>query len=381
MKELEILLNRRWILKNEDKELYYKVRDCVGELRKYVTEKLGCQILDNSMMIKLEKIPDIPESFMGIQEFSSREEYVYLCILLMFLEDRDPQEQFILSQLTEYLSAQLPGEISDWTVYTNRRRLIRVLRYGVAQGILGITDGTDERFMDDAAGEVLYENTGASRYFMRNFPKDIMAYSSPEDFRDSEWFEVDEDRGIFRRQRVYKRLLFAPAMYREDGSDGDFEYLKYYGRRLVDDLEKQFDCHVHIHRGSAYLISGEDCKIGSVFPGNNSLADIVLLTTAKIREKILQNQWSLSRDETGLVDLMEFETLLKDIKKQYGSGFSKNYREMPEGEFIRTVMEEMEHWMFIRYEKELQQVKIYPLIGKIEGVYPKTYTGGDENEQ
>lgn len=30
MKELEILLNRRWILKSEDKELYYRVRDAVG---------------------------------------------------------------------------------------------------------------------------------------------------------------------------------------------------------------------------------------------------------------------------------------------------------------------------------------------------------------
>lgn len=29
MKELEILLNRRWILKSEDKELYYRVRDAV----------------------------------------------------------------------------------------------------------------------------------------------------------------------------------------------------------------------------------------------------------------------------------------------------------------------------------------------------------------
>ena len=53
MKELEILLNRRWILKSEDKELYYRVRDAVGEIRKYVTDKLGCQIIDNSLLIKL----------------------------------------------------------------------------------------------------------------------------------------------------------------------------------------------------------------------------------------------------------------------------------------------------------------------------------------
>lgn len=51
-------------------------------------------------------------------------------------------------------------------MYTHRRRLIKVLRYAVTEGILRITDGNDEAFMDDMAGEVLYENTGASRYFM-----------------------------------------------------------------------------------------------------------------------------------------------------------------------------------------------------------------------
>ena len=162
MKALEILFNRRWVLKSEDKDLYYQIRDAVGEVRKYTTEKLGCQIIDNSMLVKMEKIPVIPETFMGIQSFTSKEEYVYLCILLMFLEDKDAQEQFVLSQLTEYMTAVMPGEITDWTVYTNRRRLIRVLRYVVGQGMVTVTDGTDDLFMDDVSGEVLYENTGAS---------------------------------------------------------------------------------------------------------------------------------------------------------------------------------------------------------------------------
>ena len=138
MKELEILLNKRWVLKSRDKEMYYKIRDALGELRKFTTEKMGCQIIDNSLLIKMEKIPVIPESFMGIQKFSSKEEYAYLCILLMFLEDRDAQEQFILSQLTEYITANLPGEISDWTLYTNRRKLIRVLRFAVDQGMVDV---------------------------------------------------------------------------------------------------------------------------------------------------------------------------------------------------------------------------------------------------
>ena len=120
MKELEVLLNQRWVLKSENKELYYQLRDAIGDIRKYASDKLGCQVTENALMVKMEKIPVIPENFMGILDFSSKEEYAFLCILLMFLEEKDTQEQFILSQLTEYISANMPGESIDWTVYTSR---------------------------------------------------------------------------------------------------------------------------------------------------------------------------------------------------------------------------------------------------------------------
>lgn len=381
MKELEVLLSKRWILKSRDKEMYYKLRDVLGELRKFTTEKMGCQIIDNSLLIKMEKIPVIPESFMGIMKFSSKEEYAYLCMLLMYLEDRDAQEQFILSQLTEYITANLPGDISDWTLYTNRRKLIRVLRFAVEQGIVGITDGKDEAFMDDEAGEVLYENTGASRYFMRNFSRDIMEYTRPEDFRESDWFEMNEDRGIARRHRVYKRLLFSVGMYRNAGAEEDFEYLKYYGRRLAEDLEQNFDCQVHIHKGSAFLLAGEDCHIGTTFPGNNALSDILLLCCAKIREKVESGVWKTGNDDTIRVEKIEFEQMLREVKAESGLGFTKNYREMPEGEFVREIMENLERWTFIKCEEKDHQVMIYPSAGKMTGCYPDDYAGGNTNEQ
>lgn len=380
MKELEILLNRRWVLKAEDKELYYRIRDAIGEVRKFASEKLGCQVTENALMVKMEKIPVVPEPFMGILDFSSREEYAFFCILLMFLEDKDAQEQFILSQLTEYIAANMPGEPVDWTVYTSRRRLIKVLRYAVEQGILEITDGNDDAFMDNAAGEVLYENTGASRYFMRNFSKDITDYEKPEDFLESDWFAMDEDRGIARRHRVYKRLLFAPGMYRREGSEEDFEYLKYYGRRLTEDMEQNFDCHVHIHKGSAYVMLGDDCRMGTVFPGNNVLSDIVLLVLAEIRQRVEQKEWNLQQDEVCVVDSVVFEQQLRKIKQTYGKGFSKNYREMPESEFVKTVMDEMELWMLIKKDEKAHQVSIYPAAGKLRGQYPSDFAGGVEDE-
>ncbi len=381
MKELEILLNRRWVLKSEEKELYYRLRDQIGEMRKFASDKLGCQITENSLMVKMEKIPVIPESFMGILEFTSQEEYAFLCILLMFLEDKDANEQFILSQLTEYIAANMPKETVDWTFYTSRRRLIKVLRYAVDQGMLAVTDGNDDTFMDDAGGEVLYENTGASRYFMRNFSRDIMEYSKPEDFLESDWFAVDEDRGIARRHRVYKRLLFAPGMYRGEGSEEDFEYLKYYGRRLTEDFEQNFDCNVHIHKGSAYMLAGEDCNIGKVFPAGNMISDIILLCLTEIRERIEQKIWKTQPDGICVTDRLEFEQMIGKVRQNYCMGFTKNYREMPEGEFVKTVMEQMELWMFLKREEQTHQVIIYPAAGKLAGYYPEDFKGDNANEE
>ena len=381
MKELEMLLKQRWILKSDQKEQYYRIRDGIGEVRKFASDKLGCQIIENSLLVKMEKVPVKPEAFMGIQEFSSKEEYAFLCILLMFLEDKDAQEQFILSQLTEYIVANTPGEVVDWTMYTHRRRLIKVLRYAVTEGILRITDGSEEAFMDDMAGEVLYENTGASRYFMRNFTHDIMAYTKPEDFGESDWFEMDEDRGFARRHRVYRQLLFEPAMYRANCSEEDFEYLKYYGGRLREDLEKNFDCQVHIHKGSAFFLNGEDCRMGETFPGNNVLSDILLLCLAEIQQHIKKGVWKRQTNEIYVVSEVEFQKILSEVKQKYRSGFTKNYREMPQGEFVKIVEEMMERWMFIQKRPLEHQVFILPACGKLKGSYPQNFTGGKEDEQ
>lgn len=97
MKELEVLLNQRWVLKSENKELYYQLRDAIGDIRKYASDKLGCQVTENALMVKMEKIPVIPENFMGILDFSSKEEYAFLCILLMFLEEKTRRNNLFIA--------------------------------------------------------------------------------------------------------------------------------------------------------------------------------------------------------------------------------------------------------------------------------------------
>ena len=55
MKAMEVLLSRRWILKERDKELYYEIRDHIGLMRKFLTEKLGYQMIGESVSCKNRK--------------------------------------------------------------------------------------------------------------------------------------------------------------------------------------------------------------------------------------------------------------------------------------------------------------------------------------
>lgn len=381
MKELEILMARRWVLKAEDRQLYYRVREALPVIRSFATEKLGCQVIENASLIKLEKIPALAEPAMGIREFSTKEEYAFLCLLLMFLEDRDIGEPFILSQFTEYVMANLPGGGVDWTHYRSRQQLVRVLRFATAQGMLRVRDGNEDNFVQSEVGEVLYENTGVSRYFMRHFPRDIMNYSRPEDFAQSDWVAMDEERGIARRHRVYRRLLFSMGILQSEGMTEDVDYLKNYGRRLKDELEKIFDGELHVHRGNAFFMQGESCHIGETLPNDTGLSDVLLLVCAEIREQVRQEIWLPEKDDRIQVTLVEFEQLLRKIRREQGAGFMKSLRDLTDGEFVRRVETEMTLWRLLAIDEAQQLVMILPMAGKIIGRYPQDYQGGIDDEQ
>jgi uncharacterized protein (TIGR02678 family) len=375
MQLLECLLDRRFILKSSDKDLYYRVRDKMGELRRFATEKLGCQIIENSLLVKLEKIPAKADPSMGIREFTTNWEYALFCVLLMFLEDKEPEDQFILSELTEYLSSNMPEGNVDWTLYLQRRQLVKVLRYSIAQGILKRSDGSEDGFAE-VGGEVLYENTGVSRYFMRNFSKDIMGYEIPEDFAQSDWYDMEEDRGVIRRHRVYKKLLFSPGMYMElQGTDEDFEYLKRYGRRLAEDLEGAIDGTLHIYKSSAYFLLSESTHMKNCFPGSNMLSDIVLLCCGEIRRQADDGKLKPGVGERITVDHITFEHILKQVKETWGKGFTKEYREMGEREYYRIVTAEMTYWGMIRSNPLLAEIQIMPAVGQMSGYYPGQVSG------
>lgn len=378
MKPLEVLLSKRWILKNRDKELYYQLKDEIGKSRDFLTEKLGYQAIVTPNLIKLEKIPAYAQNWMGIQEFSDHLEYIFLCMILMFLEERDLGEQFVLSMLTEYIQGNIKEEQIDWTIYSYRRHLVKVMKYCVKVGILEIDDGSEDNFMKSDEGEVLYQNTGASRYFMKNFSRDISDYQKQEDFLKEEWIGMNEDRGIIRRQRVYRSLLMSPGIYLNDDTEEDFAYVRHYRGMIQEELNRFFDCELQVHKTSAFLVMGEDSNLGKSFPEENTLSDIVLLWCGLFRQKINDGDIEVPIGEDIVISTQQFVAISEECKRRYGNGWIKTYREMTMGEFCNKLKEYM---IIMEMIKEIyDQIMIYPIVGKVEGCYPKDFKGGEANE-
>lgn len=372
MKALEVLLSKRWILKSKDRELYYSVRDELPKFKSFLIEKLGFQVVVNSYLIKLEKIPAVAENWMGIKEFSDKMEYVIFMTVLMFLEEKDMGEQFVLSELTEYIQTTVEVESIDWTVYRSRKYLVKAMKYLVSEGILELNDGNEEDFAKDGISEVLYENTGVSRHFVRNFTRDISNFKEVADFYDGDFIDTDEDRGIVRRQRVYRKLLLSAGLYRNENTEEDFNYIRNFRGIIANDFEGLFDCNLHIHKSSAYLVINEGSRLGRAFPEESTLSDIVLLVNDLILNRIGENKLTPAVDESIVLSLESFNELIEEAKRLYGNGFAKTYRDMTTKEICSVVTEYMLELGFIEYLGN--DVKINPIVGKVAGRYPKDFS-------
>lgn len=371
MNMIEELISRKWILKYEDPVLYYEVKDNMKELNIKMQDKFGFALIVNPYLVKLEKIPGKAEAWMGIQEFVDIKDYRMFCFLLMFLEDKEVEEKFVLSNLTEYIQVQFKDEEISWTNFRSRKQVIRVIQYALKQNLLVQMDGNDDTFLKDESGEVLYENTGYSRYFLRNFSRDIMEYTRPQDFWKSEWLDMEEDRGIVRKQRIYRRLLLSCGVYKaNDGDkDDDFSYIRNYRKAIEQDFQRMFACQIQVHHSSAFMVLEEECKMGKVFPQNNVMHDLLLMVHHDIRKKVKNAGLKTDENETITMGLQTYINLITKILHKQNKQLPKKYQsenKKPQ-DLAYDVFALARSLGFV--EQQADNVYIYPIAGKIIGEY------------
>ena len=371
MQSLEILLDRFWVIKKEDRESYQAVHAEFREADRFAREYPGWPLILNERLARLEKIPSHALPFMGITEFTEKADYALFCALLIFLEDLEDGEAFLLSELVDRMEIQLKEAMEvDWTRFTLRKSLIRVMQFAEKRGLIALHEGNLDALSGDIHSEILYENTGLSRYMAVNYGRDTSRMRTADDYEKAGYQETDMDRGHFRVNRVYRSLLSSPAMYWETVEDPDSLYLKNQRQWVSKYLSENLGGRLDIHRNAAFYVRGEGEKgFGAVFPSETTLSDIILLTCREIRETAAEKVLSHEPDDTLLMPPDVFAEISRRCAEKYLPAWSKEYREMAEGKRLETVLDAMESWCLLKREEE--GIRIFPGAFKFAGEYPK----------
>ena len=379
MNEFRYLLDRFWVTRTNNKDLYFSVKRALPHYRRLVNEQLGWNLIVNESVVKLEKVPPKAMPWMGIQEFQEKLDYCLLCGMLLFLSDLDDGEQFLLSSLTEALEAILTEvQPVDWTRFHHRKALVRVLQYAQRIGILLVYDGVSEGFGSDQTQEVLYENTGLSRHFTVHFGRDIMHCKSIEDFEAFSWEGEEAERGRQRIQRVYRQLTLAPALYWSEQNHSDYDYVKNQRPWLSRYLRGALGGELQIHKNGAFFVLDEENRFGLVHPRDAAISDAALMLCAQLRNQIKAGVYPRGEDDTVFLTRREFQHELVQCRMQYGNGWGRRLRELPLEKLVQELTTYMTGWMLL--EQQVEGFVLYPAVGKWVGHYPTRYQDDSREE-
>lgn len=371
---MDLLFHHYWILRSEQPEWYQLIREREKVLRRYINEKFGLRLIVHQHFIKLEKIPVEPERWMGVTEFQEPMDYAIFCCALSFLEGKSVDEQFLLSELSQEIQADYPGDLSlDWTMFIHRKSLIRAIKVLIDFQLIRTIDGDISRYDHNEEQEVLYEATVYSRYFMRTYPDDFTSYQHWEELLHEDWRLNQEDE---RRKRVYRKLFFSPGLHRLDQQDPDFLYIRNFRNRLSEDIENHSDYKLHVYKNTAFLSTDALRQYRQLYPDSKASTDLIL----QISKHLHDHPEKYKPRENGEIILTEGEmdAIILELRDQYEQGWSKYFREKGNSSIRAELVEAMKDWMMAEVETESSLIKIKPLLGVLAGTFPSDFEGSEK---
>jgi uncharacterized protein (TIGR02678 family) len=368
-KEMKALLYNFWITKDKNKDLYYQIKRNQNKIKDFISKNLGSNLIIHDRFIKLEKIPTIIKTNAKLGNFTSVLEYVILMIMLLFLEDKTRWDYFILSDLIEYvkntsITLEL-NHIPDWNKVQDRKCLSNVISLLEELQIIKIKDAGKVSFIDSIDAEVLYESLGTSNYLMRMFDNDINDLKTPEDFIKNEFISQDEEKGDIRRYKVFRNILYTPAVSSKDITINELDYLKKNRNYIKAEIDKNLNMEVEVTHNLAILYDEDSNTEKDNFPNNKKLTEIVLMVNEKLLKEINNNKIVLNNFEIAIVKENYFENIIKEIKKTKEPYIGKTLLRETDKRFYDMILEYMEKYNFI--EKNNDEIIIYPTISRLIG--------------
>lgn len=370
MNEFTELLENFWIVRDKDSESYFRIKRAVNntKMKRFLNQFAGWNIVVNNRLIKIEKIPAQAMPFMGIQSFQDKKDYCILCALLIFLEDKFEGEQFLFTEMEQSVSAILGNSISfDSKKFSDRKAIVRVLKFAESMSFIKTSDGSVENLESDLNKQILYENTGSSRYFSVNYSMETGDFQSYRDFEEREELYTDSETGSARINRVYRKLLLQPAVYWENKNDADSIYIRKQRRSIIQHLEEYAEGRLDIHNGAAFYMLNENDTFGEIHISDKAISGFCALICTDMQEILSPNP----ETHKTLIQKEEFHQFILKCKNKYKDGIGKQLRESSDERIKDMVIQYLYNWQFI--EKADNGYYICDGVYKISGRFPEDY--------
>lgn len=374
------LIERFWITKADNEELYYLVQDNEIDIKAFFRDTFRYRLIMTHELVKLEKIPVKTYNWMGNKEvkgqfsFKKQRDFVFFFCLMAFVEGKGRDDQFSLQNICEAIQAYYPQSdlreqvIIKWkegSGYQNRLSLIRVLKYAMKMKLIIVVDQYIEDFAADGEHDVLFERTPYVSHFVRPF-KDIYSLKDYRNFKAS--LAESNEAYIDGKHRFYRRLFLEPIVYHEELSEEEQDYVKRYYPAIENNISKYTGYEFERYKRSYLLVKTKMATGEAVHPAENMLSNLVM----SFAGYLLDNQADYSFSFMNTVELSnnEMKRILTVLKEQNGKHWSKSFREMSSEQLRIQVTDYLLNWNFADRLDD-KTVLIKEGIFRVVGTYAK----------
>jgi uncharacterized protein (TIGR02678 family) len=385
----QALLNRHWITKRRDTDLFVLIKDHYEKLREWFHDHAGFSLILTRSFAKLEKIPGSFQPWMRIRNFYSPRDYALFTYGLWFLEGRSESEQFLLSEMVDSIRDHLLSlHIDmDWTLYEHRLSMSRALKKLRELDVLVSVEGEEAEWARVGGNsDVLYEASPMARYVLRRFPKELMAYQSMEELIAPEnalsiiSADATPTAGSdvqSKRHRIFRRLIQEPVIYDWQFADEERRYVQTQRSWLIDQMRSMFRLEGRRFREGLFFSWTELTGEMELFPTLAGQSDLLLLFAGEWRRNVHAEPTLFERDEQGnyILTRVEFEGILIRLKQYHGEFWSKEHREKTSGSLADELIQHMEEWNLGKQDGP-HNVKLFPTLTRWNGDY-EWETGGE----
>jgi hypothetical protein len=356
------LLEKDIITKDDEK--FYEISSNEKELATYFKRFYGWNLYKDRYIIKLDKIPSSPESYMGNNNFDTKDDYCIYIAFLIALESYSKGQQFKFKEIFNKLKSNLEKTMDiSWEKPQYRKAVKRVFEYAEKKKlIVNEADkiiNTNENNIEEV--KVYYKKTNycSPRYILNNL-NNIFLFKNYEDFKS---YDLEEAKNQ-PKNTLFRKLISKPVVYLSELTIQEKEILK--NKKLMERFADEIEGDIHYHKNCIFLFF-QDLQIGTIYPGKaNTLDTMILVLNNTLREKVKRGEITLNFDDTFNLEKDNLTSLIKEYKRKnedwlkYNSFFTRD-----DTALTREVIARMKEWSFLKEEND--NLIFYPAIGKVTG--------------